>query len=663
MVANAAFSQWTPLTLAPHASGGGMLLLSDGSVIVKSNSGGNYGNLYDRLTPNTNGSYANGTWTTIAPMANDRLYYSSQVLMDGRVYVAGGEYGTGTSAGEVYNPLTNLWTNTPNPGSTISDANSEILDDGRVLQALVAGNLTGTLIYNPVANTFINGPNCLGIHNESAWVKLPDNSILFVNRLSTTSERYIPATNTWIADGNVPVQLYDPYGDEAGGALLLPDGRALFLGSAGHNAYYTPSGTTAPGNWVAAPDFPNAQGTPDAPAALLIDGRVLCDASPIPTAANHFPTPTTFYLFDPATNIFTAIAAPGGGANLNISSYTTTFLELPDGNILYAQQGSNQYYIYTPTGAPQNSWRPAISNFTQTGANTYQITGTQFNGISEGATYGDDWQMNTNYPTIRLVSGTNVYYARTSNWNSTGVRRGNAVDNVTFTLPAGLPNNTYSLYVVANGIASTPVQFSLVCSSNITITGSYSSPITQSSTWIKSSGQTTILNSTSVKLDASPTAGYVELKPIVSTDYFLTAPSTAAAVFVAQALDGCGGNVPASLHATPIITNTLLSVPAVSPRHIHTAANVDDLVSYTAKNNSIMAFPNPAKESFTVRSNSDIQNAKFQMFDVAGKLQNITIGNIDSNSKKIMWNYLSKGVYVLKIISNKKTDFIKILVQ
>src|ERR1041385_584751 len=316
------FSQtgtWTAVaTAAPHASGGGMLLLSDGTVLVKSSSGGgSYGNIYDRLTPNASGSYVNGTWSSIAPMISTRLYYSSQVLKDGRVYVAGGDYATGGASGEVYNPLTNTWTAAPSPGATLSDANSEILEDGRVLQALVSGQLTGTKIYDPVANTYSTGPTTHGIHNESAWVKLPDNSILYVDRLSTTSERYIPATNTWITDANVPVQLYDPYGDETGGALLLPDGRALFLGSSGHNAYYTPSGSTANGTWTAGPDFPNAQGTPDAPAAMMVNGKVLCNASPVPTAGNHFPSPTTFYEFDPGTNVFTSIPAPAGGSTLN----------------------------------------------------------------------------------------------------------------------------------------------------------------------------------------------------------------------------------------------------------------------------------------------------------------------------------------------------------
>ena len=137
LIAVASFSQtgtWTAVsTLAPHPSGGGMLLLSDGTVLVKSSSGGgSYGNTYDRLTPNSSGSYVNGTWSSIAPMINTRLYYSSQVLKDGRVYVAGGEYGTVGASGEVYNPLTNTWTAAPAPGATLSDANSEILEDGRI---------------------------------------------------------------------------------------------------------------------------------------------------------------------------------------------------------------------------------------------------------------------------------------------------------------------------------------------------------------------------------------------------------------------------------------------------------------------------------------------------------------------------------------------------
>lgn len=453
---------WTPVaTLAPHTNLGGMLLLSDGTAIVKTGSGGGggIGNLWDKLTPDIHGSYVNGTWSTIAAMNDTRLYFSSQVLKDGRVFVAGGEYGSGGGKGETYNPLTNTWTMASSSGHFFSDANSEILPDGRVLEALVEGSLTGTLIFDPVSNTWGAGPTCNGIHNESVWVKLADNSILFVDRNTTNSERYIPSLNQWVVDATVPVSLYDPYGLETGSALLLPDGRAFFLGSPGNTAYYTPSGTSSPGTWAAGPHIPAGQGTPDAAAAMMVNGKILCAVSPAPSSFNVFPSPTAYYEFNYLTNSYTQVNAPTGGTTQNEPCYYTGMLDLPDGTVLYSDQNSSQYYIYTPSGTPLTAGKPAISNITGNNCTSFTITGTLFNGISEGASYGDDWQMNTNYPIVRLTSGTNVYYARTFNWNSTGVQRGSLPDTTQFTLPSGLPSGTYSLVVVANGIASDPVSF------------------------------------------------------------------------------------------------------------------------------------------------------------------------------------------------------------
>jgi hypothetical protein len=458
---------WTQVKQnSPDNYGGQMLLLTDGTVIIKSEAGGGdgVGNIWEKLTPDIHGSYINGTWSkTMAAMYNTRLDFSSQVLKDGRVYVAGGEYGTGNAYAETYDPLTNVWTKAPSTGQNFVDANSEILEDGKVLQAAVSGNLKVIYIYDPVKNTFTSAPSSLGIHNESTWIKLPDNSILQVDRNAKTSERYIPEQNKWVNDGAVPVSLYDPYGLETGAGFLLPDGRVIHLGSLGKNAIYTPSGNASPGTWKESAPFPNALGTPDAPAAMMVDGKILCMASPIPTSANHFPSPATFFEYDYLTNTFTQINAPNGGATLNISTWMANMLALPDGTILYAQQSSTKYYVYTPSGAPLAAGKPAIGkiNITNTAGNcTYRITGTKFNGISEGAAYGDDEQMATNYPVIRLTSGTNVYYARTFNWNSTGVMRGNKADTAQFTLPAGISaTTTYSLVVTANGIASSPVLF------------------------------------------------------------------------------------------------------------------------------------------------------------------------------------------------------------
>ena len=382
-----------------------MLLLTDGTVMCKSGSGGaSYGNQWNKLTPDSKGSYVNGTWTTLSPMNDTRLYFASQVLKDGRVFVAGGEYGTGGAKGETYNSLTDTWTEAPAPGSTISDANSLLMPDGRVLVALVTGNLKTTTIFDPVANTWTAGPTCNGIHNESVWVQVPDGSTLFVDRLTTNSERYIPSLNQWIVDGTVPVALYDGYGDEAGPGFLLPNGQAFFIGSPSNTAYYTPSGSTSPGHWSTGPTIPNAQGAPDAPGAMMANGKILCVLSPTPTSSNHFPSPSTFYEFDYTTNTFTAILGPNGASTTSMSTYVANMLDLPDGSVLYCEQGYSQYYVYNSGGTPLAAGQPTVTSISPNGDGSYHLVGTQLNGISQGAIYGDDWQMSTNYPIVRLTS-------------------------------------------------------------------------------------------------------------------------------------------------------------------------------------------------------------------------------------------------------------------
>jgi Secretion system C-terminal sorting domain len=464
-----AVGSWTPVTdTAPHHNAGVMLLLPDGRVMVKTSSGSttdNYGTVWDILTPDVHGSYINGTWTSSSAMQNSRLYFSAQVLRNGTVYVAGGEYGHGRTQGEIYYPLLDEWLPAaplPYTTDTISDANSEILPNGNVLQAIVISGRTvssKTYIYNPSANTYAAGPNTLGIDNESAWVKLPDNSILYINTFTTNSERYIPSLNKWIADSSVPVQLYDPFGLETGAAFLLPDGRAFFIGSTNYTAYYTPSGDTTAGSWAAGPMIPDSLGAPDAAASMMINGKILCAFSHEPTLDSVFHKPTEYFEFDYTTNTFTRVLAPDGDDSINKAAFITNMLCLPDGNILYGQQGSLNYYVYTPDGSPLPEGKPTLSTVTTSDCISYLATGNLFNGICEGAGYGDDWQMETNYPIIRVFSSDTVIYAETVNWNSTGVMRGSQPDTVQFFFPLTAPQGNFQIQVVANGNASDPIPF------------------------------------------------------------------------------------------------------------------------------------------------------------------------------------------------------------
>ena len=65
-----------------------MLLLTDGTVMMENYAGPGW----LRLTPDASGNYATGLWTAIAPMSQERLFFASQVLPNGKVWVLGGEY-------------------------------------------------------------------------------------------------------------------------------------------------------------------------------------------------------------------------------------------------------------------------------------------------------------------------------------------------------------------------------------------------------------------------------------------------------------------------------------------------------------------------------------------------------------------------------------------
>ena len=150
-------------------------LLTDGTVLIHASCSGNW----YKLTPDVHGSYINGTWTNLAPMHDTRYAFATAVLRDGRIFVAGGEYGSGTATAEVYDPLRNIWQSTPPAGVMFADAESVLLPDGKVLVA-PAWSGTTNVIFDPATGNWLSGGNNLARQDEASWVKLPDDSILAI---------------------------------------------------------------------------------------------------------------------------------------------------------------------------------------------------------------------------------------------------------------------------------------------------------------------------------------------------------------------------------------------------------------------------------------------------------------------------------------------------
>jgi hypothetical protein len=450
---------WTPVTqAAPIASPGTALLLTDGRVLVHDSDASDWWT----LTPDQTGSYINGAWAQAAslPSGYGPLYFASAVLPDGRVVAIGGEYNFGhqdwTNLGAIYTPTTDSWKSLSAPPgwANVGDAQSVVLANGKFMLATALSSkqaiLTGVK-WNPTGGGKKDG------NDEEGWTLLPSGKVLTVDANCSSclsSEIYDPSAGTWSSAGSTVVELVDLGSHEIGPAVLRPDGTVLATGGSGHNAVYD----TATGQWTAAPDFPKSGGqldVADGPAALLPDGNVLVMTSP-----GVFNTGSKFFEWD--GNKFNAtVSIPNA---VNDSSYYGRMLVLPTGQILLTD-GSPDVEIYTSTGAANPSWAPTITKFvgTLTHGKNSTISGTQFNGLSQGAAYGDDAQAASNYPLVRItnVGSGHVFYARTYKHSSMGVATGSTVVKTHFQVPAGIELGASTLEVVANGIASNPVNVTI----------------------------------------------------------------------------------------------------------------------------------------------------------------------------------------------------------
>jgi hypothetical protein len=129
---------------------------------------------------------------------------------------------------------------------------------------------------------------------------------------------------------------------------------------------------------------------------------------------------------------------------------------LPTGEVLVG--GSE---VYTSSGTYSQSWAPTITSSPSTVVRgmTYKISGTQFNGLSQAAAFGDEFETATNYPLVRITNNSthHVFYAKTHNHSTMGVATGSAIVSTNFDVPASAETGASTLEVVANGIPSIAV--------------------------------------------------------------------------------------------------------------------------------------------------------------------------------------------------------------
>lgn len=431
------------------------IILSNGSVLVKGG-GDSATTAYYELTPDNTGSYINGTWSVVGSMNDPRLFASSVVLQNSQVLTVGGEYPDFQNTAEVFNPVTQSWTlvpSVPTPDGGFGDDPLSVLPNGNVL----AGYYNGpqTYIYNPTTNTWTNGPNKLDNDpsDEESWVKLANGDILSYSIFSSINDNvgeaqyYDPTKNEWFETGTLPALLSTPNeGYELGPALLMDDGRAIFFGTHSNTAIYDPTTNT----WSAGPDIPNGYTMSDAPGAIMPNGNILIATSPVDTD-DSFPSPTVIYELNTQTMTYTDVTPSGFGLD-SLPSFTENMLVLPTGQVMMVND-SGTVAIYTPDGTPDPAGTPTITGITKTGG-VLTLTGTKLTGLNEGAAYGDDDEMSSNYPLVQLTDmNGNVHYGYTYNWSSTQVQTGNLPITTNFSIPSNL-TGAYLLSSVVQGQTS-----------------------------------------------------------------------------------------------------------------------------------------------------------------------------------------------------------------
>ncbi len=477
---------WSLVSIAfclSKANGGTAFLLTDGTIMMQEFKSfdvyfvgvpqATWGtNRWWKLTPDQFGQYANGKWSRLADSFVNRTYYASAVLADGRVVVCGGEYSDSsgtikdddTNSCEIYDPVANTWTSfgpPTTPGTPavawdqIGDAPCALLPDG----TLLLGSIDSTNIakLDPSTLTWTSlCPRPRVSSNEDSWVLMPDNTVAAPScKFPSSTWVYNIASDHWKQGEPLQPNFINKQ-NETGPALLRYDGTAFFLGSTEHTAIYSPTATP---QWSNGPDLPDQKGLKigivDGPAALLANSNVLFGAG-VTDDAGDWSSPCWFFEFD------------GSGYNRtndppnNISNtYATRLLLLPDGNVMFCREDDSSFYYYHSDAAvPLDSYLPAIQSCPtalQAGS-TIQISGLQFNGLSQAVAYGDDSQTATNYPLVRVVNkqSNHVKYCRTFNHTSMGVATGATVVTTSATIPGDIELGDSSLFVVANGIASLP---------------------------------------------------------------------------------------------------------------------------------------------------------------------------------------------------------------
>lgn len=437
-------ASWTKVTALAPSGAGVMLQLPDGTVMIQRNSNATW----MRLTPDTQGSYINGTWSTaIAAAPTRRLYFASQVLPNGKVWILGGEYSgpaaisNWSNTGEIYDTVANTWTPiAPYPNQTgcpsLTQTTGNITSGSNIITNLynsgyvVGGGISGTGIPSATTITSVDSTSQIHISNnatatasnltltfspsfrppgcfgDTPTMLLPGLKIFAGNLLNNSSYIYDVVANTWTPASN---KFYNDRSDEEGW-VKLPDGSILqydvfksIAAGSGFAEKYNPTTNTwagiSPGDGSANGILPilstGAVGDELGPTVRLQDGRILV------LGANQHSA-----IYTPSTNSWAAgpdLMGTINGIQFPFGADDAPAAVMPNGHVLFTAD-----------------FGPGINFAANTTSGSKIIT-----GIADTTGYQTGWAVSgTGIPASSTIASVNSPNQITLNNNATATNTG-----------------------------------------------------------------------------------------------------------------------------------------------------------------------------------------------------------------------------------------------
>lgn len=317
-------------------------------------------------------------WTTTGDMMVGRHNHTASVLLDGRILVAGGQYGPLGSivflaSAEIYDPDTGTWSAASAMNGPHTSHTSNRLFDGTILISGGALDSTANLAtaerYDPAQGTWTESlmPS---VHAYHAAVVLMDGQVLVAGGVNgnntgkqSSADLYDPATGAWSSTGSMA----DARSDHT--LSVLHSGQVLAVGGKGNGTTLLTTELYDPDTKAWSSAGPMNEMRNAHTASVLPDGRVLVAGGQQPGS-----------VFLNKVELYTPGAGWSQAPNMNDKRKRHTATVLSNGAVLVAGGEDSFFHVsvdlYDPTQdiwIPQDGMSVARSSHTATLLSTCEV--------------------------------------------------------------------------------------------------------------------------------------------------------------------------------------------------------------------------------------------------------------------------------------------------